>query len=76
MYALVACGEFSAAFFGGTSPHDITPGKILVEEAGGGASDLNGRTPERLDGEMDGQLVSNGAVHKELLELLDTTSSR
>lgn len=76
MYALVACGEFSAAFFGGTSPHDITPGKILVEEAGGGASDLSGRPPERLDGEMDGQLVSNGAVHKELLELIETTSRR
>lgn len=76
MYALVACGEFSAAFFGGTSPHDITPGKLLVEEAGGGATDLFGKTPERFDGETDGQLVSNGAVHRELLGLMDTVPER
>ena len=35
MCALVAAGEFSAALFGGTSAHDMTAGKLLVEEAGG-----------------------------------------
>lgn len=74
MYALVACGEFSAALFGGPSPHDITPGTLLIEEAGGRASDLFGDTPERFDRDMRGQLTSNGLVHDELLELISRVS--
>lgn len=76
MCALVAVGEFSAAFFGGPSPHDITPSKLLVEEAGGKATDLFGNIPARFDREMKGQLVSNGLLHKELLGLLDDVSPR
>jgi fructose-1,6-bisphosphatase/inositol monophosphatase family enzyme len=74
MAALVACGEFAGAFFGGKSPHDMTAGKIIVEEAGGRASDLFGKTPERFDRDMDGQLLSNGLVHDELLELMSRAS--
>ncbi|HWO07421.1 MAG TPA: inositol monophosphatase [Candidatus Paceibacterota bacterium] len=74
MYALVACGEFSAAFFGGPSPHDITPAKVLIEEAGGTVTDLFGATPERFDRDMDGQLASNGSIHEELLSVLDRVS--
>lgn len=76
MAALVACGEFSAAFFGGTSPHDMTAGTIIVQEAGGRASDLFGASPERYDRDMQGQLLSNGLVHGELLEMMDRVSPK
>lgn len=74
MCALVAAGEFSAALFGGPSPHDIAAAKILVEEAGGKVTDIFGKTPERYDRDMNGQICSNGLLHEELLAILDRTS--
>jgi len=76
MCALVAVGEFSAALFGGTSAHDMTAGKLLVEEAGGKATDLFGKMPKRFDRDMEGQLVSNSHLHREILTLLDRVSPR
>ena len=70
MTALVASGEFSASIFGGPSCHDITPGKILIEEAGGRATDIYGKTPARFDQDMPGQLCSNGLVHDDILSTL------
>ena len=70
MSAMVAAGEFAASIFGGTSPHDMTAGKIIVEEAGGKVTDLNGKTPERYDRDIEGQLCSNGLLHDPLLALL------
>ena len=69
MCMLVACGEFSAAFFGGASPHDISASALLVSEAGGKATDLFGKVPKYYEKEMDGQIVSNGRVHDELMTL-------
>jgi myo-inositol-1(or 4)-monophosphatase len=74
MCALVAAGEFSAAFFGGTSPHDITASALLVEEAGGKATDLFGKVPERYDREMEGQLLTNNAAHAELIAIMNNVS--
>lgn len=71
MCALVAAGEVSATYFGGTSPHDITASALLVSEAGGKATDLFGRAPERYDREIEGLLVSNGAVHDDLIAMMD-----
>ena len=76
MCAMVAAGEFSAAIFGGTSAHDMTAGKLLVEEAGGKATDIFGIVPERFDRDMEGQICSNGILHDEILRLLDETSPR
>ncbi|MBI5470166.1 inositol monophosphatase [Candidatus Kaiserbacteria bacterium] len=76
MCALVAAGEFSAAIFGGTSAHDMTAGKVLVEEAGGKVTDIFGGMPERFDRDMQGQLCSNGLLHDELLAIMDRTSPR
>ena len=76
MCALVAAGEFSAAIFGGTSAHDMTAGKLLVEEAGGKATDIFGGMPERFDRDMEGQLCSNGLLHSELLAIMNRTSPR
>ncbi len=70
MTALVASGEFSASIFGGSSAHDMTPGKVIIEEAGGRASDLYGKTPSAFDENMSGQLCSNGLVHDDILSTL------
>ena len=76
MCALVAAGEFSAALFGGNSAHDMVAAKLLVEEAGGRATDIFGSIPPRFDRDMDGQIVSNGLLHDEILQILDETSPR
>ena len=68
--SLVATGEFSASIFGGSLPHDMTPAKIIIEEAGGCVTDMYGKTPERYDRPMAGQLCSNGLVHDEVLAAL------
>lgn len=69
--ALVAAGELSATFFGGTSPHDISASALLVSEAGGKSSDLFGKQPERYDREIQGLLVTNGMVHDDLIAMMD-----
>jgi myo-inositol-1(or 4)-monophosphatase len=74
--ALVAAGEFSAVFFGGTSPHDMTASAIIVEEAGGKVTNIWGGKTERYDREMEGQLVTNGIIHDEILAFMDTHSPR
>lgn len=76
MCALVAAGEFSAALFGGISAHDMTAGKLLVEEAGGKATDIFGNIPTRFDRDMEGQMCSNGLLHDELLAIMARTSPR
>jgi myo-inositol-1(or 4)-monophosphatase len=68
--ALVAAGEFSACIFSGRDPHDTAAIQLLVEEAGGRATDLYGKTVERYDREVAGQIASNGLVHDELVQIL------
>ncbi len=75
MCALVAAGEFSATFFGGDLPHDITASALLVEEAGGRATDLFGKPSERMDREQKGLLVSNGVVHDALLGIMESAGA-
>ena len=76
MGALVAAGEFSATIFGGTSPFDTVAIQLLVEEAGGKATDLRGGTVERYDREVPGQLATNGVVHDEILQLIKDYGAR
>lgn len=74
MSALVAAGEFSASLFGGRSVYDMTPSKLLIEEAGGKATNLFGKTPERFDRDQEGQLCSTQLLHTEIMALLDKVS--
>lgn len=73
MNGLVAAGEFAGCFFGGPSPHDMTAAAVIVSEAGGKVTDLDGNVPERYDRDMEGQLCSNGVLHDELLSLLQAS---
>lgn len=68
--AWVAAGAFDALVAGSSGPipvHDVAAGWLLVEEAGGRVSGLDG-TPYR-PGDTD-LVVSNGHVHDELAGLL------
>jgi len=67
----VANGKFACGAFYGQYAHDIAALKIITEEAGGKVTDLNGEE-RRYDEEGIGCLVSNGLLHKELLEIVQS----
>ena len=69
---LVASGQLIANIFHGDSPWDIAAQKILVEEAGGKVTDLEGNQ-QRYDKKTAGMLASNGLVHDQLLDIIKKT---
>ncbi len=62
----VACGRFDAFWEFGLKSWDTTAGIVIVEEAGGCITDLQGQ-PYHLGGPSI--LASNGRVHREVLEV-------
>lgn len=64
----VAAGRADGMFEHILNPWDIAAGVLLVEEAGGLVTNINGG-PIRLD-RAQGVLASNGKIHDELLSLL------
>lgn len=67
----VANGDFNLAIFPGTKHKncDIAAAKIIVEEAGGKVTDLFG-SEQRYDKDINGAVISNGLVHKEVISVL------
>ena len=63
---VVACGEADVAFDSGGGPWDYAPFVLLVEEAGGAVSDLEGK-PRFSSGSL---LVTNGRLHSQALAAL------
>lgn len=61
--AYVACGRFDAFWELDLSPWDIAAGTVLVEEAGGRVSDVQGRADFLESGDT---LATNGRIHPEL----------
>ena len=55
---------------------DMAAAAVIVTEAGGKVTDLNGKVPERYDRDIEGQICSNGIIHDELLSLVRTAGSR
>jgi myo-inositol-1(or 4)-monophosphatase len=64
--AYVACGRLDAFWEFGLNPWDMAAGSLLVTEAGGRCSDMNGE-PARIRGPH--LLADNGAVHDAMLEI-------
>jgi myo-inositol-1(or 4)-monophosphatase len=62
----VACGRFDAFWEFGLKSWDTTAGIVIVEEAGGRITDLEGQ-PYSLGGPSI--LATNGRVHQEVLEV-------
>jgi len=73
-FGLVAAGEAESTFTPRPrSEWDICGGVAIVEAAGGQCSDKNGE-PYRFNRQkplVDGVAVSNGQIHKTILELMD-----
>ena len=65
----VANGKYIGAAFYHKWGHDAAALKIITEEAGGKVTDLNGEE-RRWDQDGLGCLVSNGILHKELLDIV------
>lgn len=67
--ACVASGQFVGNLFGYPTAHDIAAIKVIVEEAGGKVTDLEGNE-QRYDQPINGAIISNGLVHDQLVELV------
>ncbi len=65
--SLTASSVVDAHAFPGRSTHDVAAVKLIVEEAGGRVTDLNGQD-QRYDRKIYGAIVSNGHIHDQLLE--------
>ena len=66
---LVAAGELTGQIYKGKHPYDVAAIKIMVEEAGGKATDLAGKE-QRYDQEVNGFIASNGLVHQRLVDIV------
>lgn len=68
--SLVAQGLMDAFVFPGRGAHDIAAEKLIIEEAGGKVTDLDGNE-QRYDRAIRGAVVSNGGhIHEALVTLL------
>ena len=63
----IADGRFDAYFNIQSKPWDILPGALLVKEAGGIVTDIDGR---EINYESTSVLATNGKIHKKMLKLL------
>jgi fructose-1,6-bisphosphatase/inositol monophosphatase family enzyme len=61
-YAMVACGFADAVVDYTTQPYDLAPMPVIIEEAGGRFTDLDGRRV--FDG--GNGIASNGLIHETL----------
>jgi myo-inositol-1(or 4)-monophosphatase len=71
--AWVAAGRFDAYWERDLSPWDMAAGVILVREAGGYATDLDGGESPWVAGDI---AAGNETMHRELLHLLKTAQMR
>jgi fructose-1,6-bisphosphatase/inositol monophosphatase family enzyme len=67
--SLVAAGQISACVYPATAAWDVAAVKIIVEEAGGRVTDVDGN-PQRYDEPVRGALISNGRAHDDLVALV------
>ncbi|MFA6392213.1 MAG: inositol monophosphatase [Patescibacteria group bacterium] len=67
----IANGKFVAGAFYGKNGHDVAALKIITEEAGGKVTDLDGEE-RRYDEDGLGCIISNGLLHKDLLEIVQS----
>lgn len=67
---LTAAGQFSGTIFLKSTAHDTAAIKILVEEAGGKVTDVDGND-QRYDKKCNGMIASNGLLHDELVEIVN-----
>ena len=64
---LLTRGLIDGYIFPGRSAHDIAAAALIVAEAGGRVTDLDGHE-QRYDGTIRGAIISNGHIHDTLVE--------
>ncbi len=69
--AWTACGRFDAYYEDGLKPWDAAAGALILEEAGGCLTDMNGGRYTLLSP----VLASNGVLHEAMLQLLAEAST-
>lgn len=71
----VASGEFTLSIFPGTKHKncDIAAVKVIVEEAGGIVTDINGNE-QRYDKDINGAIVCNKVVYEDILKVIKNTN--
>jgi myo-inositol-1(or 4)-monophosphatase len=72
--AFVACGRFDGFWEYRLAPWDVAGGRLLVEEAGGRVTSVDG-SPFDVEGRSS-ILASNGRIHGEMVEVLASTPHR
>ena len=65
--AWVACGRVDAFWEFGLKPWDVAAGSLLVEEAGGRVSNMDGT---KLDTSAAQIIASNGRLHQQMVQTL------
>jgi myo-inositol-1(or 4)-monophosphatase len=68
--AWVACGRVDGFWEFGLKPWDVAAGALIVEEAGGQVSNMDGAPLDLAAGQI---VASNGRIHHTMLETLNTT---
>lgn len=68
----VACGRFEALWELTLNPWDVAAGKLILEEAGGRVTRLDGSTYTIYDREI---LATNGKIHDQMVEVLTADRS-
>lgn len=66
---LVAEGSIEGRIFIYKNAHDLAAIKLIIEEAGGKVTDLDGNE-QRYDQPINGAIMSNGLIHDDLLKLV------
>lgn len=69
-FVFVAEGTCDGYVHGSLKPWDLAPGVLLVEEAGGKTSQIDG-TPIKIFGNNKGIIATNGLIHEELLSRIN-----
>lgn len=66
---LIAEGSIEGRTFIFKGAHDIAALKLIIEEAGGKVTDLDGNE-QRYDKKINGAIMSNGLIHDELVKIV------
>ncbi|MCX8064003.1 MAG: inositol monophosphatase [Candidatus Hydrogenedentes bacterium] len=69
-FVFVAVGSSDAYVHSALKPWDLAPGILLVEEAGGKTSQIDG-SPIKVFGKNKGVIATNGIIHDELLRSIN-----
>ncbi|MBI2097697.1 MAG: inositol monophosphatase [Candidatus Vogelbacteria bacterium] len=68
---LVASGDLDATIFPGRNGWETAAMQLIVTEAGGFATDIEGQTIDyRPDGKIKGHVISNGLIHQRLVDII------